>query len=139
MVLLDDYKKIGIGLTGFGILFTMIGILFFFDRALLAMGNLLFLSGVTLVIGMKKTGKFFFQKRKLRGSICFFGGISLVLLGWTFFGMCLEMFGFLNLFGDFFPIAVAFMRRLPVIGPILSMPGVKQAIDKLFVTRRLPV
>ena len=31
--------EIGIGLTGMGLLFTMLGVLFFFDGGLLAVGN----------------------------------------------------------------------------------------------------
>ena len=31
--------EIGVGLTAFGLLFTVRGVLFFFDRGLLAMGN----------------------------------------------------------------------------------------------------
>ncbi len=39
MYSLDDNRKIGIGLSTAGMLFTMLGIMLFFDRALLAMGN----------------------------------------------------------------------------------------------------
>ena len=52
---MDDSKKIGIGLTGFGLLFFMLGVMLFFDRGLLAMGNILFLSGVALTIGPSAT------------------------------------------------------------------------------------
>mmetsp|Transcript_35819 Transcript_35819/g.57921 ORF Transcript_35819/g.57921 Transcript_35819/m.57921 type:complete len:138 (+) Transcript_35819:54-467(+) len=137
--MIDDYKKIGIGLTGFGMLFLLLGVLLLFDRGLLAMGNILFLSGVTLVIGAKKTLKFFSNRKKLRGSVCFFLGVGLVLWGFTFSGFIIEGFGFLNLFGDFFPIAIAFMRRLPVIGVALNLPGVRTVIDKYLIPKRLPV
>jgi hypothetical protein len=32
-------SEIGVGLTGFGILFTVLGVMMFFDKGLLAMGN----------------------------------------------------------------------------------------------------
>ena len=33
------------------------------------------------------------------GTICFLGGILLVLLGWAVLGLAIEIFGFINLFG----------------------------------------
>ena len=36
---MDDYRKIGIGLTAAGMLFFFLGIMLLFDKGLLAMGN----------------------------------------------------------------------------------------------------
>jgi len=63
---------------------------------------------------------------------CFFGGVALVLVfKRPLIGMVLEAFGFVNLFGNFFPIALSAMRTMPVIGNVLAMPGVSAAADKL--------
>ena len=61
--------------------------------------QILFLSGVTLIIGPSKTFHFFARKQKLRGTLCFIGGILLVFFKWPFIGVTVETFGFLNLFG----------------------------------------
>ncbi|KAK3247751.1 hypothetical protein CYMTET_42760 [Cymbomonas tetramitiformis] len=96
---MDDKTKIGIGLTFFGILFTGLGVVFFFDQGLLSLGNLLFLAGVTLTIGTQRTVNFFLKRRKnFKGSAFFFGGLFLVLYGWAMVGMILESYGFVLLF-----------------------------------------
>lgn len=77
------------------------------------------------MIGVGKTYRFFFQKRKWKGTACFFGGMALVLYGWAIVGMCIEGWGFLNLFGDFFPVALGLMRNMPVIGTFLSLGPVR--------------
>jgi hypothetical protein len=130
--------EIGIGLTSFGVLFTLLGVMLFFDRGLLSMGNVLFLSGVTTTIGPRRTYKFF--KRNSKGTAAFMGGVSLVFVGWPFFGMLVEGYGFLVLFSSFFPTVLLFLKRLPVIGTFLSLPGVKNVVTTLIGrTQTLPV
>ncbi|KIM69172.1 hypothetical protein SCLCIDRAFT_823102, partial [Scleroderma citrinum Foug A] len=90
---LSDGQKIGVALTTFGSLFMVLGVMLFFDAALLALGNLLFLSGLTLIIGPQKTFYFFSRKQKLRGTLCFLGGILLVFFKYPFIGMVVETFG----------------------------------------------
>lgn len=105
-----------------------------FDAALLALGNVMFLSGLTITMGLSRTARFFMKKLKemgLKGPLCFFGGIFLVLIRWPIIGMCLESFGFLNLFGNFFPIALAAMRNMPVVGPLLNLPVIAPLADRL--------
>lgn len=92
-----------------------------------------------MIIGVQKTGKFFFQKRKVKGTACFLGGVVLVFAGWAFFGLLIEAFGFLNLFGDFFPVVLAFLRNMPVIGTFLQLPFVRAVTDRLVTKSRLPV
>jgi len=136
MVWLTDAQKIGVGLTSFGGLFMFLGIVLFFDGALLALGNLLFLAGLTLIIGPQKTLYFFARKNKIRGSICFFGGILLVFFKWPFWGVIIEMIGFLNLFGDFFPVILTFLRQLPVFGTFLNLPYIRAVVDRMAGTRQ---
>jgi len=66
-MVLDDQQKIGVLLTGFGMFFTFLGVLMFFDRGLLAIGNLLFLTGVTVGLGLKKDREIFLSKKKITG------------------------------------------------------------------------
>ncbi|KAB0394429.1 hypothetical protein E2I00_004423, partial [Balaenoptera physalus] len=90
--------EIGVGTTGFGIFFILFGMLLYFDSVLLAFGNLLFLTGLSLIIGLRKTFSFFFQRHKLKGTSFFLGGVVIVLLRWPLLGMLLETYGFFNLF-----------------------------------------
>ncbi|KAG1680646.1 Vesicle transport protein GOT1B [Nymphon striatum] len=123
--------KIGVGLAGFGVAFLFLGVILLFDKGLLAIGNILFLSGLAFVIGLERTFRFFFQRHKAKGSVAFFGGILVVLFGWPLIGMIVEIYGFFLLFRGFFPVAANFLRRLPVLGMILNLPGISGFIDKI--------
>lgn len=135
---MNDRKKIGIGLTGFGVLFTVLGVIFFFDKGLLAMGNILFLSGLALTIGLKSTISFFLKRSNYKGSISFLVGFLLVIVGWAFFGMIIEAYGFVVLFSGFMPTAVVFLSRVPVIGWFFQQPFFFSFFDR-FRPRRVPV
>ncbi|KAM9798914.1 vesicle transport protein GOT1A isoform 2-T2 [Syngnathus typhle] len=101
MVVVTEFQKVGIGLVGFALFFLLFGVLLYFDSVLLAFGNILFLTGLTFIIGFKRTFHFFFQRHKFRGSFFFLGGVSLVLCRWPIIGMLVE--------GSFFPMALAFV------------------------------
>ncbi|CAL6368770.1 unnamed protein product [Bathycoccus prasinos] len=120
--MMDDRRKIGIGLIAFGCGFTTLGVFLFFDRALLAMGNLMFLSGVTTTIGPRATMKFFIKPRNQRGAFCFILGLLLVLMKWAVVGMIIECYGFFALFAGFFPTVLLFLQRVPVLGTMLRFP-----------------
>ena len=83
----------------------------FFDSALLAIGNLMFIGGVILVIGIQNTSMFFVKR--YRGAICFIGGMLLVLFGYPIIGMGIEIFGIFNLFGNFFPMIWNAIQSMP--------------------------
>lgn len=99
MIEVTDFQKIGIALSGFGLAFLMLGVMLFFDKGLLAIGNILFLAGLAFIIGYERTFWFFFQKHKWQGSLFFFLGIFIVLFGWPVIGMVVEIYGFFKLFG----------------------------------------
>jgi len=123
--------EIGMGLTLFGSIFLALGVLLLFDRALLSLGNLLFLAGIVFWIGMKRAVLIFLNPEKWRGTVCFFLGITLVVFGFPIIGMLIEVFGIINLFGNFFPVVLAALKKLPIIGSILNAPVISTLADKL--------
>ncbi|KAK1925366.1 vesicle transport protein [Papiliotrema laurentii] len=136
---LSDTQKIGIALVAFGIFFQFLGIVLLFDGPLLALGNILFLSGLPLIIGPTKTFYFFSRREKWRGTLCFFGGIILVFFKWPVTGIIVEFVGFVGLFGSFFPVILQALRQTPIIGTFLSLPYIRQAADKLAGVRQSAV
>ncbi|CAN0186256.1 unnamed protein product [Pylaiella littoralis] len=129
--MMSDNRKIGTGLLALGGIFLFLGVVLLFDPGLLAMGDVLFLSGITMTIGVRRTFVFFFKRKQVRGNLFFFVGIGLVFFRWAVIGMVLQVIGFLNLFGPFIPIAVQALRATPVLGNLLSLPIVSTLVDKL--------
>jgi len=127
----SDNQKIGIGLTMFGVGFLFLGMILFFDRVLLGFGNILFIAGLSCIIGLQRTAAFFFQWHKAKSSGCFFAGIIIVLIGYPLIGMLVELYGFFLLFSGFFPVIISTMRKLPGIGMILGLPGISKLCEKL--------
>jgi hypothetical protein len=91
--MVSDNTKIGTGLMFLGFTFLFLGVLFLFDSTLLALGDILFLVGLTLTIGASRTLRFFSRKDRIRGIIAFFGGVTLVLFRWPIIGMILQVYG----------------------------------------------
>ena len=113
-------RRIGLGLLGSGALVSMLGVSLFFNKALMRMGNLLFILGVPMMLGPTRTMGYFLKPEKFRATACLALGIFLVLVGSPVFGIALEIFGLLNLFGNMFPLVMAVAKNMPFIGPLLS-------------------
>lgn len=137
----SDNTKIGSGLIFLGFVFLFLGCLFFFDSALLALGDIMFLSGLTLTIGVSRTIRFFSRPERMRGIVSFFGGVFLVMFRWPIIGMMLQFYGLIYLFGQFFPIAAQSMKDTPVIGDIFRIPAVERFFESFGRSqpRRAPV
>ncbi|KAG0452790.1 hypothetical protein HPP92_025148 [Vanilla planifolia] len=134
----NDIRKIGIGLTGFGVFFSFLGVILLFDKGLLAMGNILFLSGVMITIGLNSTIQFFSKPKNYKGTASFGFGFFLLLIGWPVLGMIFEAYGFIVLFSGFWPTLAVFLQRLPIVGWIFQQPFVLAFLDR-FKSKRVPV
>lgn len=104
---------------------------------LIVLEQILFLLGLTLIIGLQKTAVFFARRQKLKGTAAFAAGIILILLRWPLVGFLIELYGIFVLFGDFFSTVGGFAGNIPVVGPYI-----RQALDRTGGGRRnaeLPV
>ncbi|KAL0417431.1 UNVERIFIED_CONTAM: Vesicle transport protein GOT1 [Sesamum radiatum] len=138
---MNDRKKIGLGLTGFGVFFSFLGIIFLFDKGLIAMGNILFLSGVILTIGLKSSMQFFMKRSNFKGTVSFGLGFILVIIGWPIIGMIIEAYGFVVLFSGFWPTLAVFLQKIPILGWLLQQPFVRSKytfIARIYHLRTMP-
>ncbi|KAL5703094.1 hypothetical protein ACHQM5_028229 [Ranunculus cassubicifolius] len=117
---MTEQKRVGIGLIGFGIFFTFLGVLLFFDRGLIALGNIFWLSGVALLLGWRSTWKLFTKRANYKGSVPFFLGLFLIFVRWPILGIIIELYGSIVLFSGFWPSIKAFLYQIPVFGWILQ-------------------
>ena len=118
----DDNKKIGIGLIVIGLVFYFLGLLFMLDRGFLAIGNLAFIMGLVILVGPSNTVAFFMRKTKMKGSLCFFVGFLMIVVGWfgfVFLGFMMQLYGLYLLFRDFIRTIFKTLENMPGIGPIL--------------------
>ncbi|XP_011628662.1 vesicle transport protein GOT1 isoform X2 [Amborella trichopoda] len=113
---INEQKKIGIGLIGFGITFTFLGVILFFDMGLLALGNIFCLSGVAVLLGWHSTWQLFTRRTSYKGSVSFLVGFFLIFIGWPIVGVILESYGSIVLFSGFWPACKAFLCHIPILG-----------------------
>ncbi|KAJ0092623.1 hypothetical protein Patl1_26248 [Pistacia atlantica] len=131
-------SQVGLGLIGFGIFFTFLAVILFFDKGLLALGNIFWLTGVGLLLGWQSTWKLFTSNYKthlvmdtcyssllfllLQGTGCFVLGLFFLFVRWPLVGMILEIYGCIALFGGFWPTVKVFLFQIPVVGWIIQYP-----------------
>jgi Got1/Sft2-like family len=131
MINFSDPRTIGVGLSGLGVLLAFAGILLFLDKGLISLGNIFFLAGITLTIGVPSTVKFFTRRRQRIGSACYLGGTALIVLGWTLIGLLVQGYGFWRLFAAFIPTVLQYARQVPYLSKVLDLPVVKNVINRI--------
>ena len=116
-------RKTGLIMCAAGAASTMLGVSLFFEKNLIRLGNVLLVAGAPIVVGPARASRYVLNPAKLRGTLCFAAGFLLVLSGHPLLGIVVEVFGFLNLFGNLFPLFTAMFKNLPFVQGLSSGNG----------------
>ena len=91
--------------------------------------------GIVALIGPVNALSFFGKKSKIMGSVLYFGGITIMIIGWKFFtiaGFLMQVYGIFVLFRSFLKTAFAYLQTLPLIGPILrDTPMIHKIVNSI--------
>ena len=87
MFLNDNDTKIGVALIVISIACFIMSVMLFLERGFLVIANISFVMGIVSLIGPKNTIGFFTKKGKIMGSIFYFLGLVIIIIGYTFFTM----------------------------------------------------
>ena len=118
--LFQNQKRLGATLLGLGLLFTVFGMMLFFEGNLLRLGNMFMISGITFLLGPNKVRGFFMKSERMQATIITAVGVFLVFTGKPRMGILCEIFGLLNLFGNMFPYLLAIGKQIPILGDIIK-------------------
>jgi hypothetical protein len=94
-------RQLGIALSSAGLMFTILGFFLFWNKTLLRIGNVLLVASFPYLVGPGRFAGYFLQPKKARATASFALGFLLVLAGRPVWGIILEIFGFLNIFGTY--------------------------------------
>ncbi|KAK2988096.1 hypothetical protein RJ640_023845 [Escallonia rubra] len=108
--------EIGLGLTGFGIFFSFLGIIFFFDKGLLAMGNVSYFVLWFLVAHSGNDFRVLWVRCTLQARL-------------LMHAMC----------SGFWPTLAVFVQKIPVIGWVFQQPYIRSFFDRYRSKRFSPV
>ena len=117
---LSDNNKIGMFLVTAGMCCYTTGLFFFFERALLLLGSICFITGIFTLLGLAGSIKFFTKKGKLAATLIYMLGFVMLVMRWAFFGAVVQLYGLFCLFRSFLPYVFEYLMSVPVIGPFLS-------------------
>ena len=96
------------------------GTIFFLDRGLMSIGNLMVLAGVFNMIGFLNVLKSFMRRENCKQNLSLLIGIMLVFVGWSFLGMIAQLYGILIMLKNSFPTINQFLSYMPIIGTLLQ-------------------
>ena len=94
------------GIAGGGL--TLLGVMLFFQKHLIRLGNILLVAAMPSLVGPSRLMRFVLARKRAGG--VFLLGFVFILWGHPLIGLLVEAFGFLNLFGNLFPIVGAMLR-----------------------------
>ena len=119
-------RKVGFSMLAAGGVCMMAGIATFFNAFLLRIAHICICTGASLVVGVGRMTGYFMNPKKMRATFTFGAGLFLVLVGHPILGMTLEIFGFLNLFGNMFPLLKVMLRTVPGVGNLFPNDSKRQ-------------
>ena len=119
-MIFSDNNKIGMFLVTAGVCSFMTGIFFFFERSLLLLGDICFIVGICILLGVKGSLGFFMKKSKLIPSMIYLFGFFFLVMRWAFVGAIVQLYALFSMFKSFLPFIFEYLMSLPVIGPFLS-------------------
>ncbi|BAM42378.1 conserved hypothetical protein [Theileria orientalis strain Shintoku] len=136
---MNSKPNVGLSLLWVGMFFGFLSLLFFINRPLLAISNVLLVLGFLFLMG---AGKFFtFFGKKIKGTMLYWIGFVLLMIkldsdslmtqmSVQFVGLLVQMLGCYLLFEEFLPNLISYLQLTP-FNKVLRAPVVKTCVNFL--------